>query len=158
MDLLEGCPLRYPLVPVQQHILVRAPARGLSSNIYRPADCFAPEFVRGRSLLSTQIHRAVAMARLGAGSLRLFATLLAVGLASRGAAAAVPIPSILTTSDGGVITVTLCGLCARYAGAYASCTCLREHAWHAEHDNVSDIAIVAMRPLDASRCWPCAVH
>lgn len=51
------------------------------------------------------------MARLfGAGALGLFATVLAIGLAARGADAAVPIPSILATSDGGIIQVIPLGV------------------------------------------------
>lgn len=79
------------------------------------------------------------MALLGAGALRLFATLFVVGLAARGAAAAVPIPSLLTTSDGGVITVTIHVLGVLYAAAHAGCTCLREHGMQSTY-NVSDIS------------------
>jgi hypothetical protein len=67
------------------------------------------------------------MARLGAGALQLFATLVAVALAARGAAAVVPRPSIMLTGDGGVISVTLYELSMPHAAARAVCTCLREH-------------------------------
>ena len=70
------------------------------------------------------------MARLGAGAVRLLAALLVMGLAARGAAA-IAIPSILATSDGGVITVTSHGPRMPCAATQTACTWLREHRTHA---------------------------